>query len=72
MVLLGNLRVLEVAKGNTVGRVSALEVRGEVLPVVVARVIALEECAVGEQRERGGGLSNDTNFITVLEVTSDT
>jgi hypothetical protein len=65
-------RVVKESKGNTVGSVASLESANVVLPVLVARIVALEECALLEKRELRRSLANDTDLVSVLHITTDT
>jgi len=71
-IALRNRRVVEETKGDTVGSVASLESTNVVLPVLVARIIALKECALLEQREFCWGLADDTDLVSVLHVAADT
>ena len=71
-VLAGDGGVVEVAEGNAVGRVGALEVTDSFGPLVVAGVVTIEECAVGEEGKVAVGLADDADFVSILEVASDT
>jgi hypothetical protein len=64
--------VMEKAKGNTVGSVATLESANIILPVLVAGIITLEECALLEKRELGWSLADDTDLVSVLHVAADT
>ena len=64
--------VLQVCKSNAVGLVATLQEWWSVEPLIIARIIALEECALGEKREFGGCFPNNTNFVAILHVAANT
>lgn len=65
--------MLEVAPGDAVGCVGALQFALVVLPLVIALVsVLVKKCASLEKREGAWCLTNDSDFVSILKVSTDT